>query len=371
MIRLIVALLGLFLVLALAVAGPGDPPPFYRDKSQLMVWIDEHGKARPVRSPSYWAKRRAHILANMQIAMGPLPEANQRVPLDVQVSEQVVSEKWTRFKLTYAAEPGDRVPAYLFIPTGASRKARRPAMLCLHQTTRIGKREPAGLGGLPNLPYAKELADRGFVTLAPDYPGYGDYMVTSDGSRPNRPYEMGYVSATMKGIWNHLRAVDLLAGRPEVNPERLGVIGHSLGGHNSLFVAAFDERLKVVVSSCGFNSFPKYYGGVIRPWSHPGYMPRISLFYDADPQRVPFDFTEVVGALAPRAFFANAPIGDSNFAVSGVKDCFAAAAPVYRLLGAGDRLVAAHPNVGHDFPSDVRKQAYEFVEKWIKQGMDA
>ena len=46
-----------------------------------------------------------------------------------------------------------------------------------------------------------------------------------------------------------------------VDPERIGVIGHSLGGHNSLFVATFDERLKAVVTSSGFNSFAKYYGG--------------------------------------------------------------------------------------------------------------
>jgi tripartite-type tricarboxylate transporter receptor subunit TctC len=43
-------------------------------------------------------------------------------------------------------------------------------MLCLHQTTRIGKGEPAGVGGKTDLQYARELAERGYVTLAPDYP---------------------------------------------------------------------------------------------------------------------------------------------------------------------------------------------------------
>ena len=52
--------------------------------------------------------------------------------------------------------------------------------------------------------------------------------------------------------------MDLLQSRPEVDPEKIGVIGHSLGGHNAMFTAVFDERLKVIVSNCGFTSFPKY-----------------------------------------------------------------------------------------------------------------
>ena len=62
-------------------------------------------------------------------------------------------------------------------------------MLCLHQTIKIGKGEPAGLGGSDHLDYAHELAQRGYVCLAPDYPSFGDY-----------PYDFGddgYDSGTM------------------------------------------------------------------------------------------------------------------------------------------------------------------------------
>src|SRR5207248_10006719 len=133
----------------------------------------------------------------------------------------------------------------LFIPAGE--RHRRPAIVCLHQTVAIGKEEPAGLGGKENLHYALELARRGFVTLAPDYPRFGDYHVD--------PYSMSYVSATMKGIRNHRRAVDLLTSMPEVDAHRIGVIGHSLGGHNALFLATFEPRIAAVVTSCGFTSF--------------------------------------------------------------------------------------------------------------------
>ena len=113
---------------------------------------------------------------------------------------------------------------------------------------------------------------------------------------------------------------------PEVDAERIGVIGHSLGGHNAMFTAAFDTRLKAVVSDCGFNSFPKYYGGNIAGWTSDRYMPRIASAYEHDPKKVPFDFPEVVVGFAPRAFLANVAAEGRELRGRGVKDCIAAAA---------------------------------------------
>ncbi|MSS70079.1 MAG: acetylxylan esterase [Candidatus Latescibacteria bacterium] len=321
-----------------------------------MVYLDGQGKAHEVKSVEDWKKRRAHILANMQEVMGKKPDEGKRVPLDVQEVEEVEFPTFTRKKITFAVEQDDRVPAYLFIPKGL--KGKVPAMLCLHQTTKIGKGEPAGVGGLPNLHYAEELAGRGYVTLAPDYPNFGDYQIDV--------YARGYVSATMKGIWNHMRAVDLLQSLPEVDGARIGCIGHSLGGHNSLYVATFDERIQVVVTSCGFNSFSKYYGGDLTGWSHKGYMPRIAEVYGKDPAKMPFDFTEILGAMAPRSVFINAPLKDGNF-LSGVDDCVEAARPVYALLKALDRLVIVQPDCEHDFPPEVREEAYRFVDGILKK----
>jgi dienelactone hydrolase len=332
-------------------------PPFYPDKARLLVYRDDAGAEHPVRTPEDWAKRRAHVLANMERVMGPLPGPERKVPLDVQVVEEVREAKYTRKKLTFAVEAGDRVPAYLLIPH--DRPGRLPAVLCPHQTTRLGKAEPAGLGPQPNKHTAKHLAERGYVTLAPDYPNFGDYQLDV--------YARGYASATMKGVWNHLRAVDLLQALPEVDPERIGALGHSLGGHNSMFAGVFDERIKCVVSNCGFCSFPRYYGGDLKGWSHNGYMPRIRTVFALQPEKMPFDFPEVVAALAPRAFLASAPVRDHNFDVQGVRDCIAAARPVYELLGAGEKLAANYPDGEHDFPPDVREVAYAWLDRWLKR----
>src|SRR5262249_55624895 len=193
---------------------------------------------------------------------------------------------------------------------------------------------------------------------APDYPSFGDY-----------PYDFGkspHPSGSIKAVWNNVRAVDLLQSLPEVDGEKIGCIGHSLGGHNSLFTAAFEPRIKVVVSNCGFTSFPKYYGGNLKGWTSARYMPRIASEYGSKPEKVPFDFPEVLAAIAPRAVLASSPTGDDNFEVSGVKDCLAAARPVFELLKAGDRLTANYPDCKHDFPEDVRQVAYEWLDRWLK-----
>jgi dienelactone hydrolase len=331
-------------------------PPFYADKANLLVYLDGAGRPVPVKSAEDWPKRRDHILANMQLVMGPLPPAERRVPLDLKVEAEETLARVVRKKVTFAVEKGDRVTAYLLMPRGLKGKA--PALLCLHQTTAIGKGEPAGVGGRDNLHYALELAERGYVTLAPDYPNFGDYKLDA--------YARGYASATMKGVWNHMRAVDLLQALPEVDGSRIGVIGHSLGGHNSMFVAAFDPRVGVVVSSCGFNSFAKYRKGRLADWSHKGYMPRIASEFGNDATKVPFDFTEILGSLAPRAVFVNAPLRDNDFEVEGVRDCVAAARPVYGLFEAAENLEVVYPDAGHDFPPDVRLRAYAFIDRHLR-----
>jgi hypothetical protein len=321
-------------------------------KKELLILKTAKGHYRQIRNEADWQLRRAQILDSLQLVMGPLPDISAAIAPDMMVVDEERKDGIKRMRITFAAEQGDRVPAYLLIPENLSGKV--PGILCLHQTVSIGKGEPAGLGGNPNLFYALELAKRGYVTLAPDYPNFGDYSYD--------PYKNGYASATMKGIRNHMQAVTLLQSLPEVDPLRIGCIGHSLGGHNSLFLAVFDKRIKAVVTSCGFTSFYKYYNGDLTGWSHRGYMPRIASVYGRSPDRMPFDFTEILGAIAPRPLFINAPVKDSNFEISGVHDCVAAAMGVYSLLKATGNLVMVNPDAPHDFPPEARKEAYRFLD---------
>ena len=332
----------------------------YPDHSNLLVVRDAKGAERPVQNAADWSERVTHIKANLQQVMGPLHDTSRWAPLDVEVVSEEKTAKYLRRKIRFTPEMGDRVPAWLLIPNELPAGGKAPAMLCLHQTSKMGKDEPAGLGGKPSLHYAHELAERGYVCLVPDYPSFGEYPYDFKTQGAHR------ASGSMKAIWNNMRAVDLLQTLPQVNKDRLGVIGHSLGGHNSLFTAVFDDRLKAVVTSCGFTPFHDYYGGKLAGWTSDRYMPRIRDVYENNADKIPFDFYEVISAIAPRGVFSNSPVKDSNFDIGGVRKAFVKAGQVYALLKAENNLKLVTPDAPHDFPETERRAAYEWLDQMLK-----
>jgi len=313
------------------------------------------GQEKRMMRASEWNARRRQILAAMQRVMGPLPGAEKRVPLDIRIEREEPTDYGVRRKLSYQSAPGERVPAWLLIPKAI--RSKGPAMLVLHQTTNHGKDEPVGLAGLPNLQIGRELAERGYVVLAPDYPTLGEHTIDV--------YARDWQSASMKAVWDNMRGIDLLQSLPEVDDKKIGVIGHSLGGHNGLFTAVFDPRIRCVVTNCGFTSFARYHGGNLAGWAGERYMPRIKTEFPT-PERMPFDFHDVLGAIAPRALYISAPLHDSNFDVTGVREVVASVAPVYALLHAADRLTAVYPDCEHDWPWAERVIVYAWVDHQLK-----
>ncbi|WP_347246558.1 alpha/beta fold hydrolase [Thermogutta sp.] len=335
---------------------PHEEVPLWarQNHQQPLQFSSEGGEIHSITSLKDWGYRRWHIQRGMEAVMGGLPGPQMRVPLDVQVIESQETESYRRIKLTYQADPFDRVPAYLLIPHQI--RGRHPAVLCLHQTTHLAKDEPAGTRPEAAYPYAHELACRGYVCVVPDYPSFGEH-----------PYDFRshteYASGSMKAIWDNVRALDLLESLPEVDRDRIAVIGHSLGGHNALFTAVFDERIRAVICSCGFTAFHRYYGGKIDPWAQDRYMPRVRDVFGNDPRRMPFDFHEVLAALAPRSVFVVAPLRDDNFDVEGVREVATRARHVFRLYGAEDRLVVIRPDIEHGFPPEIRQQTYDWLNR--------
>jgi hypothetical protein len=341
------------LVLSLLPSLAAEPavPTTRLDRIDLLQYQNKKGEIISGKTLSDWKKRRAQILAGMQEVMGPLPGKEKRCPLDVKVGEEIDCGSYVRKFLTYASEPNSRTPAYLLVPK-TTKKTKLPAILALHPTEmHIGHKVVVGLGtGKPHRDYARELAELGFVVLAPNYPLMASYQPDLKA--------LGYRSGTMKAVWDNIRGLDLLETLPEVKRGKFGVIGHSLGGHNSIYTAVFDDRIKVIVSSCGFDSYVDYMNGNIAGWAQERYMPRIR---DYPLDKIPFDFHEMVGALAPRMFYVNAPKSDANFKWQSVDRILAAARPIYKLYGAELNLRVDHPECEHDFPDDQRETAYAIL----------
>jgi dienelactone hydrolase len=351
-------------------AGGDDRAPLVPrlPRDNLLLFRDRDNSQAPVRSVGDWLRRRQEILDGMQAVMGHLPGREKRCPLETIVEQEVDCGSYVRRSITYASEPGGRVSAYLLIPKVVLQEngRRAPAVLCLHGTDNVvGNGTVVGLGSNPNRRYASELAGRGYVTLAPSYPLLARYQPDLKA--------LGWQSGTLKAVWDNIRGLDLLESLPFVKPGAIGAIGHSLGGHNAVFTSVFDDRVKVVVSSCGLDSFLDYYGGdekVWLPgkgWTQTRYMPRLA-GYRGRLAEIPFDFHELIGALAPRHVLIIAPVNDHNFRSESVDRIVAAARPVYALYGHPERLRVEHPDCGHDFPNEMRELAYELFDSVLKAG---
>lgn len=340
----------------LPLAAQAVPPIRGLSRTNLLEYR-ENGQIKIATNRRHWELRRREALHGMNQITGPLPGNEKRCPLNVTVEEEADMGTYIRRAITYSSEPRSRTTAYLCIPKAALAGKKAPAVLCLHPTDNVdGYKVVVGLGGRTHRQYASELAERGYVTISPSYVQLAKYQPDLQ--------DLGYASGTMKAIWDNIRAMDLLDTLPSVRKGRYGAIGHSLGGHNAIYTAVHDDRIRVIVSSCGFDSFLDYYGGNIKGWVQNRYMMRLN-DYVTQPQNVPFDFYELIAALAPRPVFINAPLRDANFRHASVDRIRDAALPVYGLYNARNNIRVEHPDSEHDFPDAVRMAAYDWIGRAV------
>jgi len=283
----------------------------------------------------------------------------RRCPLRPGVVERVALAGFVREKVNYAVAPGERVSAYLFLPDGG---APRPAILCIHQHNRefhLGKSEPAGLSGNPEQFYALELAKRGYITLCPDTIGFEErqhpILRGADFERFEATRLLTLGSTLQAKILSDLmRALDYLMTRKEVDRRRLGCLGHSLGGQETLFLSAVDRRIGAAVSSCGFSSYQAIFDAAILH-NLALYVPGLLAHGDLD---------RVLGLVAPRPFLALAGSGDPMFPLGGVQATVRGAKRAY--TGTKDRLELEIFPLGHGFSAPMREAAYAWLDRWLR-----
>jgi hypothetical protein len=145
--------------------------------------------------------------------------------------------------------------------------------------------------------------------------------------------------------------------RAEVDPARLGRVGHSLGGRQALFLAALDERVGAAVSSCGFASMKAVpreginhnFGAYVPGWLAHG------------------DVGDLLAQVAPRPFLALNGAGERIFPIDGLHDSFAVVRQAYAASGNGERLALVVYPGGHGFTDEVRSRAYAWLEHWLRR----
>ncbi|ODS80260.1 MAG: dipeptidyl aminopeptidase [Cytophagaceae bacterium SCN 52-12] len=334
----------------------------------LLEYRTPGGAVKSIKKASEWPLKKKQILEGLQEATGPLPDLKNLPVPAVTFIDTLHGRLFDRYTVHVQSYPGEIVPALLYVPNHLPKGSRVPAVIALHGTGAKGKFLTDSSEAGPNRATATELAYRGYVVLAPDYPSFGA-LTDHDFSKDR------FESGVMQAVFNNMRCIDYLQSRPDVDAGKIGAIGHSLGGHTAIFLGAFDQRVKIVVSSCGWTPFEYYnagksvterYGGKLGPWAQDRYMPLVRDRFGLDPARMPFNFDEVIAAIAPRYFFSNSPVNDSNFNVEGIRKGEASARRVYRLLKADDHMEVHYPDAGHDFPPEVRELAYKKIDEVLK-----
>lgn len=318
------------------------------------------------------------------------------VPLDVRAeslpADRVEKELPQRLEgVTFASErlPNgnvERVPTLLLAPAADPAQPRRPAVLVLHGTG--GNKEA-------QLSWMRDLARRGIIGVAIDARHHG---ARSGGAAGATAYNQAIIDAwrTKAGeyqphpfyldtVWDIWRTIDYLQTRSDVDPERIGMIGISMGGIQTWLAAAVDERVKVTVPAIAVQSFR---------WSldngqWQGRARTIDAAHkaaardlgksevDAEVCRalwnkvIPgmldsFDCPSMLRLFAGRSLLILNGDQDPNCPIGGAQVAFASARAAFREAGCDDRLrINVAAGVGHTVTTPQRTEALDWFGRWL------
>lgn len=318
-----------------------------------------------------WPRTRDRIREGVRRIFGPMPD--EKAGLDPKILSEEDCGSYVRRKVSIQVQAGDRMPAYLLVPKNL--RGRVPAIVCFYGTTSgAGKETTVGLsGGRPGTPpeknraFAIDMVEAGFVAFAADYLRDGERV-----SAGKRPYDTTEFYSKFpdwsihgKDAWDTMRAIDYLQSLEFVDPERIGMAGHSYGGHSTIFTAAVEPRIKAAWANGPVSDFlhhgmhwasPKGGGS---SQSLPAMRPYI-LDRTIPP---PITFYEVTALIAPRPLAVGQAVGEHR--PMEEENC-AAVGQVYAALGAPDRVRYVWYPGDHDFPPHVRKEAAAWFTRWLR-----
>ncbi|HHW10393.1 MAG TPA: prolyl oligopeptidase family serine peptidase [Firmicutes bacterium] len=334
----------------------------------MLVKKDVEGRNIAIDTPEKWAERRAELKSIIEFYLGEKPVFSPPPPV-FHCYEENDTPDYRHLLIGYEVEPGEEVKAHLLLPPKEKRLSNA-AVLCLHGTSTEAKDTQMGLGQLPGRDWGRYLARRGFVTLSPDHACSGERQPAGVKPYDSSPFYARHPRWSMMGkaIWDGERAVDILCQlTDEVDPERIGVIGHSLGGYGSIFLAAFDSRIKVAVSSCGLTTWegnPKRMSWARDTWYI--HFPMLREIFLKD-MELPFDMHEFAALIAPRAFLNISGMSDKTYAESAadLPEVGWQLYSVYNLLGAAERFAWFLFGAGHDVPNYSQALAAAWLERWL------
>lgn len=348
-------------------------------RAEVVDWgskiLPSHVEIEPPVDMADARRRKRTLRRRYEEVLNPLPS---RGDLDPEEQYRRRFSTHTEVKLTYMAEEDDRVSAYLLIPTQG--EPPFPGVIAHHQCNidcDLGKEAVVGkVLERPDQAYGLELARRGFVVLAPDSKNCCERWIEGVRGEGECVREEGWKNshcwgATLprisarhfyaKHTFDSVRTIDYLTSLEDlVDPDRIGMIGHSLGAGTTFWTAAYDDRLKVAVASC------HYLGGIDgRGWS---------TWYPQRPEVVGLWYHELLELASPTPFLATRGVDEGLQGGFPIREqdleahrwAFSYGEYVYDLYGVEEGTVKTLVfDGGHEFPQAVREECYEFIEKHL------
>lgn len=310
--------------------------------------VDARGAV--ITTQAEWEKHRTALQARWKSFLGELDAKRATAPqLEVLAEDRV--EGVVRQRVKYDVEPGLSTEAYLLRPEKKS-DAKRPGVVVFHSTVDSSIHQPAGVKGEAAKAFGLQLAKRGFVTICPR-----NYLWPTNDKIEAKPEADRFLQrqprclGMAKMLYDGQVALDILAAQPDVDVDRLGAVGHSLGAKEVLYLAALDERVKATVSSEGgigisFSNWHDnwYLGPQVK---EPGFA---------------LDHHELLALVAPRAFLligGDSADGDQSWPY------IEAALPVYQLYDGAPRVGLYNHKQGHSVPPAVVERVGEWCEAYL------
>ncbi len=293
-----------------------------------------------------WQKireERYNELAEM-LSLEDVPWNRKREKPKVKITG-VLHEKGYRIeKLYYESLPSLYVPANLYIPDHARKKAT-PAILyvCGHAPTQKVHYQA----------HARKFAQLGFVCLIIETIQWGEVRGEHWGAYARgwfHWYSRGYDPAGVE-VWNAMRGLDLLAARPEVNPEKMGVTGISGGGSQSWYIAALDPRIKAAAAVCGASTLKSHI--LTRTIDgHCDCMMPVNTYRR--------DFKTIGALIAPRPFLIAQADRDGLNTIESVRELYGDIKKIYDLYGKCDQITLVETPGGHSYHQTSREKIFSF-----------
>jgi dienelactone hydrolase len=286
------------------------------------------------------------------LGLWPLPE---KTPLRATITHRLDREDYVVDMLHYQSRPGLYVTGNLYLPRNIPPGERLPAILyvCGHAARgRNGNKTAYQSHGI-------WFARHGYICLMVDTLQLGEIGGIHHGTyREGRWWWLsrGYTPAGVE-CWNGIRGLDYLAGRPDVDPQRMAVTGISGGGAATFWIAAADDRVKAAVPVSGLSDLLSYVPDHVVN----GHCDCMFLY-----NTYQWPWARIPALIAPRPLLFVNSDQDSLFPMDGNERVINRLERVYSLFGAGDLVDSVVSIGGHAYRKDIRQAAYRFLNTWLK-----